>query len=410
MNDARTSSRPAVLMIAYTNYASDPRVIRAAEAAAEGGFDVDFVALRKANDPKEEKVRGVRVLHLNQQRYRGGGVLFYMLAYVQFFVRVFFKATFLHLTRRYAVIHVNNMPDFYVFCALIPKAMGAKVILDIHDPMPDTFASKFRGGEKGFWFKALLVQEKISAGFADAVVTVSDPLKFYITEHHGIPAERIEVVANFPDDRLFTMRQEYTVNGKLGLVFHGTILERYGLPKLMAALAKVRDCKNVSVRFIGDGDFAEGLKKLIVEHKLEHMVHFNNRVFPLREIPELLADSNVGLVPVELKSIVNFALPLKLIEYICIGLPVITVRSTAIGYYFGEEDCLFYNPDDPESLPRLIRQLSEDPSPLQRYRERVLEIRERFLWTNEKGRYVALLRRLSGLPAERLDREPAPAT
>jgi hypothetical protein len=27
---------------------------------------------------------------------------------------------------------VNNMPDFFVFCALLPKLMGAKIILDIH--------------------------------------------------------------------------------------------------------------------------------------------------------------------------------------------------------------------------------------------------------------------------------------
>ncbi len=36
-----------ILMIAYSYYEQDPRVIREAEAAVDGGFDVDFLALRK---------------------------------------------------------------------------------------------------------------------------------------------------------------------------------------------------------------------------------------------------------------------------------------------------------------------------------------------------------------------------
>src|SRR5262245_17974066 len=135
-----------ILMIAYPNYRTDPRVIRAGEAAVEAGFAVDFVALQRADDPPEEVIRGVRLIHLNQSRYRGGGVVGYMLSYFKFFFRCFFKTARLHLRRRYAVVHVNNMPDFFVFCALLPKLMGAKVVLDIHDPMPNTFSSKFKSG------------------------------------------------------------------------------------------------------------------------------------------------------------------------------------------------------------------------------------------------------------------------
>src|SRR5215475_11200232 len=147
------TTRRCVLMIAYTNYQTDPRVIREAEAAVSGGFDVDFIALRRQGEPAEEMVRGVRVLRLNQTRYRGGGVIKYVLSYLEFFFRCLIKTTFLQLKKRYRVVHVNNMPDFFVFCALLPKLMGAKIILDIHDPMPNTFASKFKSGESGFFFK-----------------------------------------------------------------------------------------------------------------------------------------------------------------------------------------------------------------------------------------------------------------
>src|SRR4029077_7609336 len=101
--------RASVLMVAYTNYDTDPRVLREAEAAASAGFDVDFIALRRNNDPKVETIRGVRVFHLNQQRYRGSSRLNYMLAYLRFLIRCFLKTTRLYFKRRYCIVHVNNM-------------------------------------------------------------------------------------------------------------------------------------------------------------------------------------------------------------------------------------------------------------------------------------------------------------
>lgn len=385
-----------MLMIAYTNYRTDPRVIRAAEAGISAGFDVDLIALRRADDPPEETIRGVRVIHLNQTRYRGSGSARYMMSYLEFFLRCFFKTASLQFRKRYAAVHVHNMPDFFVFCALIPKIMGAKVLLDIHDPMPNTFASKFKGGENSLGFRLLLWQEKLSAAFANQVLTVHEPVKEYIlVKQHGIRAEAIEVVANFPDDTLFALRTPRETDGKLRLAFHGTILERLGLRNVMLALAGMRHRDQISVKIIGEGDFSEELRKLIDELKLNDIVEFDNRMYPLREIPSLLADRNLGLVPLHISSITNYVLPLKLLEYLSLGMPSVTVRNAAIGYYFREDDCLFYEPGDPQSLSLILDRLAEDPGLLAHYRQRALLLRDKFLWSNEKQKYIALLHRLT---------------
>lgn len=391
-----TAQGPAILMIAYTNYRTDPRVIRAAEAAAGAGFAVDFVALRREGEPAEEEVNGVRLIHLNQMRYRGGGTLSYILAYLEFFLRCFCKTTALQFSRRYAAVHVNNMPDFYVFCALVPKLMGAKVLLDIHDPMPNTFASKFKSGDSSFFFKLLLWQEKLSAAFADQVLTVHEPVKqFLLVQQHGLAADSIEVVANYPDDELFVLKQSVQPDDRLRLVFHGTILERNGLGNVMQALAGMRHRDRITVKIIGEGDFSEPLKALIARHGLGDIVHFDNRMYPLHQLPAMLEGCNLGLVPLHISSITNYVLPLKLLEYLSLGMPSITVRNLAIGYYFGEDDCLFYNPDDPESLRAILDRLAEDPALLARHRARALALRDRFLWSREKQKYIALLRRLT---------------
>jgi len=388
----------AILMIAYTNYRTDPRVIRAAEAAVGEGFDVDFIALRREGDPLEERIRGVRVLHVNQYRYRGRGLFSYVLAYLNFFVRCFFKSTALFFKKSYTVIHVNNMPDFLVFCTLIPKLMGAKVLLDIHDPMPNTFASKFKSGDKGFFFKLLLWQEKFSAWYADRVLTVHDPVKDLILVKHGMAPDSIQVIANFADDQVFTLNPDYKADGELRLIFHGTILERYGLRTLVQALSMVRNRDKMAVKIIGEGDFSDELKRLILAAGLESFVHFDNQFYPMHDIPRIISDANIGLVPLEISSITNYALPLKMLEYISLGLPVITVRNAAISYYFGETDCFYYQPGDPESLRAVLDRVAEDPALLMQYHQKAVAIRDKFSWSNEKKKYVSLLRELSNCP------------
>lgn len=385
----------AVLMIAYTYYESDPRVIREAEAAVAGGFEVDFLALRRDNTPACEVVRGVRVLRLNQTRYRGRGHVKYLLSYLEFFIRCFFKSAWLFFQKRYRVAHVNNMPDFLVFSTLVPRLFGCKVILDIHDPMPNTFASKFKGGERGFFFRLLLWQELLSAAYASQVITVHHPVKLGVLLKHGLRDEKVGVVANFPDENIFKLRKSFDAKAGLRLAFHGTILERSGLRILMQALAKLQHKDKVFVKIIGEGDFSKELAGLIQSLHLESVVQFDNRSYPVHMIPDLIQDCNVGLVPLEISSITDYALPLKLIEFISMGLPVVAVRNKAIAYYLKEEDCLFYQWDDPDSLRSVLDRLAEQPELLLKYRERSIEMRTHFLWSKERDHYISMLRQLA---------------
>jgi glycosyltransferase involved in cell wall biosynthesis len=387
---------PAILMIAYTNYETDPRVIRAAETAAEAGFEVDFLALRRPGQPAQELRRGVNVIRLPQERYRARSRFGYVLAYLTFFCRCFVASTRLFVTRRYRIIHVNNMPDVLVFSVLIPRMLGAKVILDIHDPMPETFGSKYPGSSSGALYKGLLFMERLSVAFANRTVTVNDPVRDKMIVNHGYRPHAIDVMANFADDQLFKPMPAPEIGDRLRFVFHGTILERYGLRTLVSAVAQSKHKEKIQVLLIGEGDFSDELKRLITDHHLEGVIEFRNRVYPLFEIPTVLSDCHVGLVPLDVTPISDVALPLKLVEYTCLGLPSVTVESTAIAYYFRRDECMMYRPGDAGALARILDDLACDPGRLEGYRERLAAARERMSWKREKQKYVAMLRQLAG--------------
>ena len=381
-------------MVAHTYYESDPRVIREAEAAISGGFDVDFLALRRPGAQALEVIRSVNVFRLKQAKYRGGGYLRYLIEYTEFFLRCLAKTTTLFFRRRYKVIHINNMPDFLVFTTIIPRLFGARVILDIHDPMPNTFASKFKGREGGFFFQVLLWQERLSAWYCSKVITVHQPVKDGILIKHGLAPESIEVIANFADQEIFPLRQSFVINQKVRFVFHGTILERSGLKILMEALTQMHHSDRISVKIIGEGDFSDSLKEMIRSLQLCHVVDFENRSYPAHSIAEHLKDCDVGLVPLEVSSVTDYALPLKLLEYISMGLPVVSVRNNAISYYFGQDDCIFFEWNNPGSLSAALDEIVENPQILAHYRERSIALRDRFSWAGEKKKYIALLHEL----------------
>ena len=132
---------------------------------------------------------------------------------------------------------------------------------------------------------------------------------------------------------------------------------------LMTAVSLVRHKELISVRIIGEGDFSQALRRLIKSLKLEAIVDFDNQSYPVSSIPGQIEDCHVGLVPLEISSVTDYALPLKLLEYISLGLPVVSVRNKAISYYFSEEDCIFIEWDDRpiaecslgSALPRIQR-------------------------------------------------------
>ena len=75
--------------------------------------------------------------------------------------------------KRYDLVHVHNMPDFLVFGALAPKLRGARVMLDLHDPMPELMMTIFGMPEENFSVRLLKQIEKLSIAFADKVLTVN---------------------------------------------------------------------------------------------------------------------------------------------------------------------------------------------------------------------------------------------
>src|SRR2546425_11168806 len=94
------------------------------------------------------------------------------------------------------------MPDFLVFTAVVPRLLGARVILDLHDPMPELFRSIFGLRRDQLLFRCLLKLEKLSIAFADVVLTPNIAFKEIFASRSCL-AEKIQIVMNSPRESIF---------------------------------------------------------------------------------------------------------------------------------------------------------------------------------------------------------------
>lgn len=346
-----------ICMLAYTYYLYDGRVRREAEALAERGDLVDFICVRREGERAEENINGVNVYRLPLSHYQGENNLAYISGYLAFTFLAFVKLNLLFLKTRYDLIQTHNMPDFIVFAALFPKLLGAKIIHDIHDLVPDLYATKFRHGFTRALVQLSLGLEKLSCRFADHVLTVNNTVAAKLT-NRSIPPDKCTVIMNTADDKIFYPRESKNNGGRkhFTLIFHGTLVYRYGVDVAIRAVFLLKD-KIPQLLFEiygGAGDQFENLRNLIKELGLEKHVYLSDCPLPMDKMPEKIASADAGIVPNRKDKYTDEILPVKLLELVAMGKPAIVARTETVEKYFDESVVLFFKPGDEHDLARAI--------------------------------------------------------
>ncbi|MBT3712255.1 MAG: glycosyltransferase family 4 protein [Anaerolineae bacterium] len=353
-----------VCMVGIFHYLSDARVKGYAESLKQAGVMVDVLGIQGGTTSKVVDEKGVRVYSIPVHKTRRNQIR-YLLEYSFSFLALGFVLTKLFLRNRYDIIHVHNMPDFLVFVGLIPKLLGAKIILDIHDPMPEVYLSKFPT-KKGLGVALLRLEESFSTRFADIVITANANFKKNLIGR-GVPASKITTINNFPDLTLFD-RSKY-LNEKrrnreyFTLIFPGTIAPRYGLDVAIRALPLIKKkIQNIKLLIIGRQDkYAKSLDSLANQLGVSSMVELKSGM-PNDAIPKQLALADIGIYPALPDCHMSIATPGKLLEFVAMGIPIISSRLKIVEEMFDDSAVVFFEPGNENQFAQCVIELYETPS------------------------------------------------
>lgn len=383
-----------ILSIVFSSFPIDPRPRREAEAMVEAGHEVDMICLKRDGQPEKEFLYGVNVYRLNIMRKRHSKFR-YMWQYLAFLCRVSWLAAKMHLQRRYDVVHVHNMPDFLVFSVIVPKLSGAKVILDLHDPMPEVYMTKYGLSKDHFVVKVLMSIEKASIAFSDIVVTPNKSFRDLFIAR-GCPEQKIHIVMNSPMESIFRIEEFDRVANKkddeaFRVMFHGFITEHNGLPLALKAISLARrDIPNIRFDIFGSAENAELLKKYTEELQLGEVVKFHGLV-SLDVIAEQIAKSDLGIIPNLKTPFTEINFPTRIFEYLCLKTPVVAPRTQGVLDYFDDSSICFFDPGHAESLADAMVKIAKNKNISDGYVARGYPVYHDHRWEIQKGCLVRLI-------------------
>ena len=261
-----------ICMVSYSFYEMDNRVRRYAETLVKTGNRVDVISLRKEGTDSIEIINGVRIFRIQKRLLNEKGSISYLLKILSFFIKAFFILNILSIKNRYKVFHIHNVPDFLVFTAIIPKMFGKKIILDIHDILPEFYASKFSKNEASVIIKSIKLIERISVWFSDHII-ISNHLWGEKLIRRSSPSKKISVIMNYPDPEYFYPRNVEKVSGKIILTYPGTLNYHQGVDVAIRALSLIKgNIQQVEFIIYGDGKDRLVLEALVSELGLKKQV------------------------------------------------------------------------------------------------------------------------------------------
>jgi glycosyltransferase involved in cell wall biosynthesis len=405
------NTRRRICMVGYTRYEADNRVRRYAETLARRGDHVDVIAVSDSGlGQPEEELNGVTVYRVQHREHNERSKWTYATRLLRFLFRSSSAMTRLHKANRYDVIHIHNMPDFLVFAAWYPKLTGAKLILDIHDVVPELFATKFHTRFKSAYVGLLTAVEKLSAKFVDHVI-VSNHLWYDTVVARSAPEEKCSVFINHVDPEMFSRHTKTRTDGKFIILFPGSLQWHQGLDIAIKAFVHVKS-EVPSAEFhiyCGVGGDKQGeLRQLVQQLGLEESVKFNTGV-ALDQMAQVIANADLGVVPKRADSFGNEAYSTKIMEFMSQGVPVVVSRTKVDTFYFQEGVVHFFESGDSQAMAKAMLDVIHDKDLRSSLVARGYEYAERNGWKQKKKEYLDLIDFLSTERFDGLQHSPGAA-
>ncbi|MGR9037609.1 MAG: glycosyltransferase family 4 protein, partial [Gammaproteobacteria bacterium] len=237
---------------------------------------------------------------------------------------------------------------------------------------------------------------------ADAVLTVSEPLRQHILEQ-GLESSRIHVLPNGvnasvfrPEPRDPDIRSRWGIGTELVLGFVGGLRPWHGVDILPVLLERLIDrYPRLRLVWVGEGPWRKRLESDLREKRLHRHAVFTGALTHT-EIPPLIRQFDVALAPYPEFDHHFYFSPLKLFEYMGCGVPVIAAAAGQISQIVRHEETgLLYPPGNLDALTDYCDRLLGNPDERELLGKAGAEIiHAHYTWDHNASRVVDIAQRL----------------
>jgi glycosyltransferase involved in cell wall biosynthesis len=280
--------------------------------------------------------------------------------------------------RKTTCLYAHDLRDL-----IFPCLLGYPVYSEIHD-----FYESSRG-----WVNRMVLRRT-----KGLIVTNTLKMK-HIHERYGFPLERMIHQPNAVDYDFFHIEQDTEgARRDVGLptdkkivLYTGHLFSWKGVDTL--ALAAMHLPEDVLVCFVGGTEEdREALQTFIKERSIPRIMFFPHQ--PHARIPHFMQAADVLVLPNTAREAASKyeTSPVKLFEYMSSDVPIVASDLPSIRDIVDENEVAFFEPDDPESLAKVITDVLAHPEAARTRSQNASAHGKRLSWPSRASAITALIR------------------
>jgi len=256
---------------------------------------------------------------------------------------------------------------------LLKKMTGAKLVLDVCDPLVEELEATFRGKPLFSFFRSVgILAHRLIFSIADAIITPTSLMKPMIAKY---TRKEVHPIYNPIDVDMFHPMDKATavkaltgflpieeIAGKFSVLYSGAMGPCQDLGRVLSAAKLLPE--HIAFVLMGAGEEKDMLMRRVREEGLKNVLFWP--YVPWRFMPYVINLVDACLLPLRATSVFEVALPKKFFEYVACGKPVIAFCPRGEATHLVEEwrAGVAVDPDDIEGLAEAVRELSENREPV----------------------------------------------
>jgi glycosyltransferase involved in cell wall biosynthesis len=193
------------------------------------------------------------------------------------------------------------------------------------------------------------------------------------------------------DARIFRQRPRARSDGKVIILFPGGLQWHQGLDIAIRAFQKLLlEVPEAEFHIYGDGNMKDELVALASHLGLEDKVRFFNPL-PVRQIADIMANADLGVVPKRADSFGNEAYSTKIMEFLSLGIPVVVSSTKIDRFYFNDSVVRFFESGNEKALTQAMLEVIRN----QKLRESLAQAATGYIavnsWEQKTPEYLSLV-------------------
>jgi glycosyltransferase involved in cell wall biosynthesis len=302
----------------------DRRVWQEATTLSDNGAKVSVICPKmKGYTRSFECINGIDV-YRHPLPLEGAGAVGYLLEYSTALFWEFFLSWKIYLKKRFHAIQGCNPPDLIFLVALTFKLLGVKYVFDHHDINPELYQAKY--GKKGFFYRCLLLVEKLTFLVADYSIATNESYKEIAIRRGKMPPAKVAVIRSGPKlDRLIPTpgNGKYKKGRSFMVGYVGVIGAQEGLDLLLDSISQIiPKRKDVQFAIVGGGTELNKIKDLTNKMGLQDYIDYYGRVDD-ETMVEILNTADICVNPDRPTEMNNLSTMNKIMEYMALKKPIV---------------------------------------------------------------------------------------